>query len=400
MPTQQNTGVLEELFPRPDGEVDIEARVEARIASLQETEQKRLARLEEKLNTVQRHNIYSFEDYDVQVPQISIPHKFKLPDFEKFKGVGCPKMHLKYFLHEMLIYPKDDLSQVTLFQESLTGSTLHWYLSLDTSMYASFRELAQDFLNHYSFNIEMAPTISDLRKLEKYHNESIKDFARRIRGVGHDTRNCFALRFKIQSLLDDKIIAFETLANPPNIQQNSLPEHVNMIVTDTFEAELPPLFTAIVPDWPIHEAVIFVLHSMQPGDRNGKPAVYTPLVTSTFLYQSSATVRPFIYKPQVNALTNSVTSISGENEKETNIITRSGRVIPATETLKSTEAPKIGEVLLEEAKNVKYIRTSECDIVEQLRKQQAQISLFDLINSSDKHRDVLQQFLAEVHVPA
>ncbi|KAI4342119.1 hypothetical protein MLD38_026776 [Melastoma candidum] len=83
------------------------------------------------------------------------------------------------------------------------------------------------------------------------------------------------------------------------------------------------------------------------------------------------------------------------------MITRSGRVIPATEVPKSSEVPKISEVPLEDAKKVvKFIRTSEYDIVEQLRKQPAQISLFDLINSSDKHREVLQKFLAEVHVPA
>ncbi|KAI4385814.1 hypothetical protein MLD38_003807 [Melastoma candidum] len=161
---------LEELFPSPEDEIDIEARVEARIASIQEGEQKRLARLEERLNAVQGYNIYSLEDYDIQVPQISVPHKFKLPDFEKFKGIGCPKMHLKHFLHKMSIYPKDDLLQIALFQESLTGTALHWYLSLDISKYVSFKELAHDFLNHYSFNIEMAPTISDLRKLEKYRN--------------------------------------------------------------------------------------------------------------------------------------------------------------------------------------------------------------------------------------
>ncbi|KAI4330298.1 hypothetical protein MLD38_028598 [Melastoma candidum] len=295
----QNAAALEELFPSPEEEADIEARVEARIASLQEGEQRYLARLEERLNAVQGHNIYSFEDYDIQVPQISVPHKFNFPDFEKFKGIGCPKMHLKHFLHKMSIYPKDDLLQVALFQKSLTGSALHWYLSLDTSKYLSFKELAQDLLNHYSFNIEMAPTLSDLRKLEKYRNESIKDFARRTvksykriadltpipdpldvmyhrlhemgyitpippaqvnpssrgynpnavchyhsGGIGHDTRNCVTLRFKIQSLLDNKIIAFETPINTPNIQQNPLPEHANVISNDDFGAELPPLSPA------------------------------------------------------------------------------------------------------------------------------------------------------------
>ncbi|KAI4325633.1 hypothetical protein MLD38_031015 [Melastoma candidum] len=132
------------------------------------------SRLELKLG----HNIYSLEYYDIQVPQISVLHKFKLPDFEKFKGIGCRKMHLKHFVHKMSFYPKDDLLQVALVQESLTGTTLHWYLSSDTSKYVSFKELMHDFLNHFSFNIEMAPTISDLRKLEKYRNKSIKEFAR------------------------------------------------------------------------------------------------------------------------------------------------------------------------------------------------------------------------------
>ncbi|KAI4340834.1 hypothetical protein MLD38_025635 [Melastoma candidum] len=95
-----------------------------------------------------------------------------------------------------------------------------------------------------------------------------------------------------------------------------------------------------------------------------------------FRLQPSATVQPFIYKPRVNASANSVTSPSGENERETNIITRSGRIIPATKTLKNPEAPKISKVPLEEAKKVvKYIRTN-------------------------KHRDVLKKFLTEVHVPA
>ncbi|KAI4370382.1 hypothetical protein MLD38_018740 [Melastoma candidum] len=220
-------------------------------------------------------------------------------------------------------------------------------------------------------------------------------------GIGHDTRNCLALRFKIQSLLDDKVIAFENPTSPPNIQQNPLPEHVNMIASDDAKIELPHLFPATMSDWPLHEEVVCVLHSTQPRNSDRKPAIYTPVTTSNFVYRPSAAVQPFIYKPQVNVSTNPNTSPSRESEKETNIITRSGRVIPATEALKNPEAPKISEVPIEEAKKVvKYIRTSEYDIVEQLRKQQAQISLFDLINSSDKHRDVLQKFLTEVHVPA
>ena len=51
-------------------------------------------------------------------------------------------------------------------------------------------------------------------------------------GVGHSTDNCFALKCKVQDLLDAKAIEF-TLVTGPNVTQNPMPRHgggvVNMI---------------------------------------------------------------------------------------------------------------------------------------------------------------------------
>ena len=35
------------------------------------------------------------------VPNVKIPHKFKVPDFEKYKGNSCPLSHLVMYTHKM-----------------------------------------------------------------------------------------------------------------------------------------------------------------------------------------------------------------------------------------------------------------------------------------------------------
>ncbi|KAI4313097.1 hypothetical protein MLD38_037869 [Melastoma candidum] len=84
-------------------------------------------------------------------------------------------------------------------------------------------------------------------------------------------------------------------------------------------------------------------------------------------------------------------------EDNVGLITRSGKVVAGPELPKNPE-PKV-PIADEIRQVVKTIKVSDYDIIEQLKRQPAQISLFDLINSSDKHRNSLERFLAEVHVP-
>lgn len=49
------------------------------------------------------------------------------------------------------------------------------------------------------------------------------------RDIGHDVENCWDLKYKVQKLLDYKVIQF-TPDNGPNVIQNLMPAHVGPTV--------------------------------------------------------------------------------------------------------------------------------------------------------------------------
>ena len=67
------------------------------------------------------------------VPDIIIPLKFKVSDFDKFKGTTCPKNHLKLYCRKMGAYAKDEKLLMHFFQESLTRAAVTWYTNLEPS---------------------------------------------------------------------------------------------------------------------------------------------------------------------------------------------------------------------------------------------------------------------------
>ncbi|CAL5185633.1 unnamed protein product [Lathyrus oleraceus] len=58
------------------------------------------------------------------VPGLVIPVKFKAPEFEKYKGDGCPKHHLVMFCRKMTSHAHDDKLMIHCFQDSLTGGVI------------------------------------------------------------------------------------------------------------------------------------------------------------------------------------------------------------------------------------------------------------------------------------
>lgn len=54
--------------------------------------------LEEKLKSIEGHDVYGLDAFDMFLMSvIMIPPKFKVPNFEKYKGVSCPKTHLRVY---------------------------------------------------------------------------------------------------------------------------------------------------------------------------------------------------------------------------------------------------------------------------------------------------------------
>ncbi|KAK5777124.1 hypothetical protein PVK06_045090 [Gossypium arboreum] len=64
------------------------------------------------------------------VPDLVLPPKFKVPDFEKYDGTRCPKEHLVMFCRKMTGYVNEDKLLIHCFQDSLVGSALRWYNQL------------------------------------------------------------------------------------------------------------------------------------------------------------------------------------------------------------------------------------------------------------------------------
>ncbi|KAK5785210.1 hypothetical protein PVK06_039768 [Gossypium arboreum] len=64
------------------------------------------------------------------VPDLVLPPKFKVLDFEKYDGTKCPKAHLVMFCQKMTSYANEDKLLIHCFQDSLVGSALRWYNQL------------------------------------------------------------------------------------------------------------------------------------------------------------------------------------------------------------------------------------------------------------------------------
>lgn len=67
------------------------------------------------------------------VPGLVIPLKFKVPNFQKYKGDSCPKHHLMMFCRKMTFYALNDKLTIHYFQGRLSGASLEWYMQLKQS---------------------------------------------------------------------------------------------------------------------------------------------------------------------------------------------------------------------------------------------------------------------------
>ncbi|KAI5414271.1 hypothetical protein KIW84_058416 [Lathyrus oleraceus] len=99
------------------------------------------------------------------VPGVKIPVKFKVPDFEKYKGNTCPLSHLVMYAWKMSTQTDNDQLLIHYFQDSLSGAALRWYMSLDSANIRSFNDLGEAFVKQYKYNVDMAPDRDQLRAM-------------------------------------------------------------------------------------------------------------------------------------------------------------------------------------------------------------------------------------------
>ena len=80
------------------------------------------------------------------VLKVKIPAKFKVPEFEKYKGNTFPRAHLVMYVRRMSTHIDDQRLLIHFFQDSLTGAALKWYMSLDSANIHTFNDLGEAFI--------------------------------------------------------------------------------------------------------------------------------------------------------------------------------------------------------------------------------------------------------------
>jgi hypothetical protein len=84
------------------------------------------------------------------VPDLVIPPKFKVIEFEKYKGLSCLKNHLIMYSRKMASYVHNDKLMIHCFQDSFACASLSWYMQLEGCRIQSWRDLAMLSISNIS----------------------------------------------------------------------------------------------------------------------------------------------------------------------------------------------------------------------------------------------------------
>ncbi|EOY00458.1 Gag-pro-like protein [Theobroma cacao] len=148
-----------------------------------EKDQKKYDLLEERLRAIEGVDRFGTMDATelCLVPDVLIPAKFKVPEFEKYDGTKCPMAHITMYCRKMAAQSHDDKLLIHFFQDSLTGSAARWYVQLDRNRIKTWKDLARAFIAQYKHVAELAPDRLSLQTMEKKQSENFKEYAQRWR---------------------------------------------------------------------------------------------------------------------------------------------------------------------------------------------------------------------------
>ncbi|XP_030444408.1 uncharacterized protein LOC115666904 [Syzygium oleosum] len=145
-------------------------------------EAERIDKLEEKFRQMQGFDD-QFSRGLAHIVKVQVPKKFKAPEFNKFDGLSCPKVHLQYYTTRMAPHADNVPLMIHTFQDSLTGPPLQWFVLKKIHSLKTWEDLSDAFIRQYKFNIDVAPSREDLIRTEKKKTETFKAYATRWRAL-------------------------------------------------------------------------------------------------------------------------------------------------------------------------------------------------------------------------
>ena len=138
--------------------------------------QARIDRIEQRIRSLHvLDGVIGWDEYD-DLPVAALPVEFRMPDIERYTGIGCPRIHLQLYTVVMRGHRLDETHMVMLFPLSLSGAAQRWFASLDPSRRRTWADLEQELIKQYSFNTVVDVSRRELEALMQKLDESVTSF--------------------------------------------------------------------------------------------------------------------------------------------------------------------------------------------------------------------------------
>ncbi|PKI57284.1 hypothetical protein CRG98_022323 [Punica granatum] len=142
-------------------------------------QERRLKRMEETIRALQANETRPDARYgDCSLfPGMRLSSKVKIPEFRTYEGTTDPRHHLRYYQGKMLQYWDYEEFVIHSFQDSLSGSTLDWFMSLKAEDIPTWADLSRKFIDqgvYYSHLLAHTSSFFDLIEAGKKLDLGIK----------------------------------------------------------------------------------------------------------------------------------------------------------------------------------------------------------------------------------
>ncbi|KAF5933657.1 hypothetical protein HYC85_029828 [Camellia sinensis] len=141
----------------------------------------KIANLEKQFRKAQGLNsIPDIEDGHTEAA-VRLPDRFKMPYIDRFDGSGDPMVHIRLFLDILKPMGLTKPQKLSLYGRTLSGVAATWYAKLEDKVKQDWEELAEAFVDRYSYNTQVEMTMQELETTRQNPTEPFVEFVARWR---------------------------------------------------------------------------------------------------------------------------------------------------------------------------------------------------------------------------
>ncbi|KAF5931633.1 hypothetical protein HYC85_027804 [Camellia sinensis] len=141
----------------------------------------KIANLEKQFKKAQGLNsIPDIEDGHTEAA-VQLPDRFKMPCIDRFDGSGDPMVHIRLFLDVLKTMELTKPQKLSLYGRTLSGVAATWYTKLEDKVKQDWEELAEAFVDQYSYNTQVEMTMQELETTRQNPTEPFVEFVARWR---------------------------------------------------------------------------------------------------------------------------------------------------------------------------------------------------------------------------